>query len=208
MKDDFTISVSKDAVEVRLQPSVRSPHGKLGGVIFVASMIVCVSAAALFLPGKQGSLSMWRFMMSDGPESVTFVALFAFLIVVIGLLAWLGFRWSAAAWPSDESFHCDRVTLTVSRVPYLDFNNRTWRTRSYPLPEIQRFRFGAYAAAKGTAIYGFRFNQNVNERKLLPGLEAPEAQSILRALQSFGIDVVLDDKLQKKVDEALEQRGS
>ena len=208
MNDDYAISIGKDEVEVRLQPSTRSPHAKLGGVIFVASIIVGVSGASLFLPGKHGSSSMWRGMMSAGSESGASWVLLGFLIVIAGFLAWLGFRWSEAAWPSDESFHCDMVALTISRVPYLDFANRRWRIRSYPLRDVQRFRYAVYAAIRGDAIYGFRFNENGNEHKILPGLEAPEAETILKALGSLGVAVVLDDKLQKKTAEALEKRGN
>jgi hypothetical protein len=119
-----------------------------------------------------------------------------------------GFRWSTAAWPSNENLRCDHTTLTISRIPYLDFGNRTWKTKSYALRDIEKFRFAVYASAKGSSIYGFRFYGGDREHKILPGLEAPEAQNILKALQSFGVDVVVDDKLEKKVKEALEKRGS
>ena len=114
----------------------------------------------------------------------------------------------AAAWPSEETLRCDHTTLTISRIPYLDFRNLKWNTKSYALRDIERFRFAIYASAKGSSKYGFRFRANGRRHKTLPGLEAPEAQNILKALQGFGIDVVLDDKLQKKVSEVLERRGN
>lgn len=42
--------------------------------------------------------------------------------------------------------------------------------------------------------------------KALPGLEAPEAQKLLLALQRLGADVVMDKKLQERVDEAMANR--
>jgi hypothetical protein len=206
--NDFTISINKNSVEVRLQPSSRSPHAKLGGAIFAASMVIVVLCVLLFLPGKHNRPSMWQDMANASIESGDFQVPVTILIVGGVLMAWLMFRWSAAAWPSDENFHCDRTALTISRIRYLDFRNRTWKTKSYALRDIEKLRFAMYASAKGTSIYGFRFYENDRGHKILPGLEAPEAQNILKALQSFGFDVVLDDKLQKKVDEALERRGN
>lgn len=208
MNDDFKISISKDAVEVRLQPSSRSPHGKLGGAIFVTVMVILVLCGALFLPVKDNRPSVWQGMSNATVESGVFwVPIGVLLIVCCGLVAWVGFWWSAGAWPSDERFYCDRTSLTISRIPYLDFANHTWKTQSYPLHDVEKFRFASYAALRGSVIYGLRFDENCREHKILPGLEAPEAQGILKALQSLGVDVVLDDKLQKKVAEALEERG-
>ena len=73
---------------------------------------------------------------------------------------------------------------------------------------VEGLRFAIYAAAKGSAIYGFRFGANGRRYKTLPDLEAPEAEKILKAFQGFGIDVALDDKLQKMVAKALERRGN
>jgi len=43
-------------------------------------------------------------------------------------------------------------------------------------------------------------------QKALPGLEAPEAAEILKALTTLGADVVDDPKLSKKVETALSRR--
>lgn len=208
MNGDFAISISKDAVEVRLQPSSRSPHGKLRGAIVAAAIVAGVPCAAVIVPGKHGAPSMWQEMSKSSIMSGSLWVLLVALIVLDGFLAWLCFRWSAAAWPSDEILRCDRTTLTISRVPYLDFSNRTWVTKSYALRDIRRMRFAVYASAKGMSMYGFRFETNGQEHKILPSLEAPEALSILKALQGLGVDAVVDDKLEKKVAETQEMRGS
>jgi hypothetical protein len=206
--EDFTISINRDSVDVRLDPSSRSPHAKLGGAVFIASVGIVVFCASLFLSGKNGSPSMWQDMSNASIESGSFLVPLGVLVVGCGLLLWMGFRWSAAAWPSDETLHCDHTTLIISRIPYLDFRNRAWKTKSYALRDIEQFRFAIYASGKGRSIYGFRFLVSGRRYKALPGLEAPEAQNIMKALQTFGIDVVLDNKLQKKVAAALERRGS
>jgi hypothetical protein len=205
---DFTISIKQDSVEVRLHPSSHSPYAKLGGTIFSSSMVIIVACALLFLPGKHNRPSMWHGMSTATIGSEDFLVPLAILIVGGGLLAWMSFRWSAAAWPSDETLLCDHTTLTISRIPYLDFGNSTWKTRTYSLRDIEKFRFAICASAKGNSIYGFRFRANGRRHKTLPGLEAPEARTILKTLQRFGIDVVFDDKLQKKAEEILKKRGS
>ncbi len=204
---DFTISIKQDSVEVQLTPSARSPHAKLGGAIFSASMVIAVLCALLFFPGKHNQPSMWHDMSNASVES-DFLMPLTILILGCIFVGWIGFRWSAAAWPSDETLHCDQTGLTISLIPSLDFHNRIWKTKSYALADIKDLRFAVYASAKGASIYGFRFRANGRRHKTLPGLEAPEAQKILTALQRFGVDVVLDDKLQKKADDALKNRGN
>jgi hypothetical protein len=205
---DFTISLKPDSVEIQLTPSANSPYAKLGGAIFIVSILIAGLCALLFLPGKHSRPNMWHDMSNASIGSSDLLVPLTLMILFVVFMAWLGFRWSAAAWPSDETLHCDHTALTISRIPYLDFLSRTWKTKTYTLRDIQKFRFAVYASAKGSSIYGFRFRANGRRHKTLPGLEAPEAQNILTALQRFGVDVILDDKLQKKIDEALKKRGN
>jgi hypothetical protein len=206
--ENFTISLKPDSAEIQLIPSANSPYAKLGGAIFIVSILIAGLCALLFLPGKHSRPNMWHDMSNASIGSSDFLVPLGLLTVVGGLLAWMGFRWSAAAWPSDETLHCDHTVLTISRIPYIDFRNHTWKTKSYALRDVEKFRFAVYASAKNSTICGFRFRANGRRHKTLPGLEAPEAQNILTALQRLGVDVVLDEKLQKKADEALKKRGN
>lgn len=204
---DFTVSLNSNSVEICLRPSSRSPHSKLGGALFATGLLIATPCALLFLPGKNSRPSMWHDMVNATIGSSDFLVPVGILIFSSGLLGWLSFRWSTAAWPSDETLYCDHTALTISRIPYFDFGNRMWQTHSYLSRDIERFRFAVYASSRGTKIYGFRFVANGRRHKTLPGLEAPDAQKILKALQSFGVNVVLDNKLQKKVNKVLEERG-
>jgi hypothetical protein len=206
--NDINISIKPDLVEVQLSPSASSPHAKLGGAIFSVIMVILVLCALIFLPGKHSQQTMWRDMSNAPIDSSAFLVPLTGLILGCVFMGWTGFRWSAAGWPSDETLRCDHTTLTISRVPYLDFRNRKWKTKSYLVSDIKNLRFAVYASAKGSSIYGLRFRSDDGGHKILPGLEAPEAKDILTALQHLGVDVVLDDKLQKKAGEALEKRGT
>lgn len=122
--DDISVSINKDSVEVRLDPSSRSPNAKLGGAVFIVSVGLVVLCAMLFIPGKHNGPSLFQNISGSGIESVEVLIPFGILIIGVGLTCWGGFWWSAAAWPSDETLHCDETILTISRIPYLDFRNR------------------------------------------------------------------------------------
>jgi hypothetical protein len=201
---DFSISVAATAVDVTYTPSNSEPRGKLFGLIFTISTLVLMVCALLFLPGKHGNPSMWHDLTSDPPTSLLF---FIMLVIVplIGLFSWQGFRYARAAWASDETSHCDREGITVKRIPWLDFSNRTWRTYTYPLSEVSAIRFAVIASAKGRAFWGLRFRAH-GRKWALPGLEAPEAKEILTGLKALGADVPDDPKLDKRIKETLEMR--
>lgn len=201
---DFSISITDKAVDVRHTPSIDKPRVKLFGFIFIVSMLMIMNCALLFIPDK-GS-SMWLDMKHADLGSSGFLAPLLILLVGTVYMSWKGFRYARAAWASDETFHCDCDAITISRVPWLDFSNRTWRTYTYPLTEVSAIRFAVIASAKGRSFWGLRFR--APDRKwALPGLEAPEAKTILAGLSALGADVPDDPKLDKRIKETLEMRG-
>ena len=121
---DFLISITDRAVDVTYTPSTSEPRGKLFGLVFTVSILVLMTCAFLFLPGKHGNPSMWHDLTSD--SSVSLLLFIVVLIVpLVGLFSWQEFRYARAAWASDETFHCDREGVTIKRIPWLDFSNRT-----------------------------------------------------------------------------------
>jgi hypothetical protein len=203
---DFSISITDKAVDVTYTPSKSSPRGKLFGFIFIASTNILLVCAMLFLPGKHGNLSMWQNLNYAPAGSSDFFAPLILLSLVVSLLGWWGFRYARAAWASDETFHCDHDAITISRVPWLDFSNRTWRTYKYPLTEVSAIRFAVIASARGARYWGLRFRAH-GRKWTLPGLEAPEAKTILVGLKALGADVPDDPNLEKRIKETLEMRG-
>ncbi len=201
---DFSISITDKAVDVSYTPSTSEPRGKLFGFIFTIATLIVLTCALLFLPGKHGNPSMWHDLTNaSSGSSVVFVPIG--LMLFAGLFGWQGFRYARAAWASDETFHCDRESITIKRIPWLDFSNRTWRTYTYPLSEVSGIRFAVIASAKGRAFWGLRFRAH-GRKWALPGLEAPEAKKILTELRTLGADVPGDPKLDKRIKETLEMR--
>ena len=178
---DFSISITEKSVDVSYTPSVSEPRGKLFGFTFTISILVLLAFAVLFLPGKHDNPSMWHDLASAPSGSSVTIVIPVGLVLFIGLFGWQTFRYARAAWASDETFHCDREAITISRIPWLDFSNRTWRTYTYPLTEVSAIRFAVIASAKGKQFWGLRFRAH-GRRWALPGLEAPEAKPILTAL--------------------------
>jgi phosphoribosylformylglycinamidine (FGAM) synthase PurS component len=203
--NDFSISITDKVVDVRYTPSVSDPRGKLFGFIFIISTLVVLACALLFLPGKHGNPSMWHDLASAPTGSSGFLIPVIGLMLFIGLFGWQGFRYARAAWASDETFHCDREAITISRIPWLNFSNRIWRTYTYPLTEVSAIRFAVIASAKGRQSWGLRFRAH-GRKWVLPGLEAPEAKTILTGLKALGADVPDDPKLDKRIKETLEMR--
>src|SRR5579875_3320853 len=151
---DFTISITEKSVDVSYTPSVSEPRGKLFGFVFTICMLIVLACGVLFLPGKHGNPSMWHDLTSAPSGSPIVVFIPVGLVLFVGLFGWQTFRYARAAWASDETFHCDREAITISRIPWLDFSNRTWRTYTYPLAEVSAIRFAVIASAKGKQFWG------------------------------------------------------
>jgi hypothetical protein len=122
-------------------------------------------------------------------NSQGFIIPVAILLGVSALVVLISWRYVVMAYPSDETFYCDRSTLTISKVRWLDIHNRDWRTRSYPLNAITGITYKAVARAKGGAVYGIRFKAAGQPECVLPGLGTQDAGKILKAVKAFGADV-------------------
>jgi hypothetical protein len=112
-------------------------------------------------------------------------------------------RYVKLAFPSDETFRADRSTLSVSRVRWLDVHSENWNTRSFSLTAVRDMRFQSIVNLKGGSIYGLRFVADGKTQRVLPGLKPRDAETILKALKSFGADVPDDLVLQRKLKEDL-----
>jgi hypothetical protein len=205
-QSDFSISITDEAVDISHTPSLRAPRGKIAGLVFAISTSLVLFCAVLFLPDKNGSSIVLRNLTQAPSSSGQPYLSIAFLVFLPASWAWWGLRFARVIWPSDETLHCDHEAMTVSRIPWLDFSHRTWRTKTYPLSEVKKIRFAVIASNRNKTYYGLRFSAH-GRVWVLPGLEAPEAKPILMGLRALGADVPDDPKLDKRVRQALEIRG-
>jgi hypothetical protein len=150
---------------------------------------IAVLCLVVFANGRHGQSSMWHDLATHPVNSQGFIIPVAMLFgasVLVSLISW---RYVVMAYPSDETFYCDRLTLVISKVHWLDIHNRDWWTRSYPLKAITGITYKAVARAKGGAVYGIRFKAAGRSERVLPGLGTQDARKVLKAVEAFGADV-------------------
>jgi hypothetical protein len=188
-QEEFEVEVTGQSVNVRLKASVKSPRGRFyWGAFFVALWIVAL-CFLVFSDGKHGESSMWQDFATHPVNSQGFMVPLLIVLGVTALLVLLSWRYVVMAYPSDETFYCDRSTLSISKVRWLDIHNKDWRTRSYRLNEISGMKYRAVARSRGTSIYGLRFKAAGRSERVLPGLGTHDASKILKAVKAFGGDV-------------------
>jgi hypothetical protein len=142
----------------------------------------------VFAPNKHGD-RMWHDFATHPVNSPGFIVPLFILLGCSALMVLVSWRYVVMAYPSDETFYCDRSTLTVAKVRWLDAHNRDWWTRSYPLGSISGIKYKVLATTKGSAVYGLRFKAEGRIERVLPGLGTRDAGRILRAVKAFGVDV-------------------
>ena len=195
---NFHVDINDGSVSVRLNAS---PRGRFYASIFFIAVLALMICGLLFLPGKNGSPSMWNALSSSPVNSGDFIVPSIIVLGCVALVVLLSWRYVISAYPSDETFYCDGRMLTISKVRWLDIHNEHWDTSSYAVPEVVNMRYQAIASARGTSIYGLRFIAGGKTQRVLPGLKPREADKILKVLKSFGADVPDDPKLLKKLAE-------
>jgi hypothetical protein len=101
----------------------------------------------VFTNGKHGQPSMWHDFATHPVNSQEFIIPLVILLGVSALMVLISWRYVAMAYPSDETFYCDRSTLTISKVRWLDIHNTDWRTSSYPLDAIEEVQANLFGPA-------------------------------------------------------------
>ncbi len=119
-----------------------------------------------------------------------------------GSLLWGALR---SLFPSGESLTCDRSTLTIGRIPNTSLRGR-WNSRRSQSMRSKRLQFAQVRYSRYGGVTGLRFKADGKTKKILAGLESPEAAKILDALVSFGVNVVRDPAMPMMVDMALSRR--
>lgn len=181
------IEITRQSVSATLNVRGKARFHALA--IYAGMTVLCI-CALLFLPGKNGDPGMWHDLSISGAGSTDFLLvnlciLLSFPVLMFGLTE----RYVRLAFPSNETFRCDGLTLSTARVHWFDAHNGRWKSRSFPLANVQCIRYCRVANLRGSTIYGIRLKAQSKTRRLLPGLKPDEAEKLLLALRSFGADV-------------------
>jgi len=206
-KPEFDIVIEKNLAEVRHDVSSKSPRGRFYAGLFFIAILIASPSIFLFEPGKHNRPSMWQDILISPIDSSGFIFPICLLFLYFAVMGFVTFRYLFAAYPSDETMRCDSSTLTVSKVAWFDTSNSHWKTWSFSLNEVTEIKYGVIASAKQTSIRGLRFRAQGKTWKILPGLEAPEAVEILKALMEMGARVIYDTKLEVKAAKVLKDRA-
>jgi hypothetical protein len=184
---EFEVEITSQSVKVRLNASMKSPHGRFYWAAFFVALWIAALCLLVFAKGKHGEPGMWHDFATYPVNTAGFILPLLILLGSSALMALISWRYVVMAYPSDEILCCDRSTLTISKVRWLDIHNKDWRTRSYPLREITGLKYQSVAISKGAAVYGLRFRAEGRSQRVLPGLGTHDAGKILKAVKSFGV---------------------
>jgi hypothetical protein len=196
---NYRIQVTSDSVDVECDDSFQSTRTSrffFGGVAVGCALFLLYGSCF----GHGQNPNIWVMLADSRPGSTGFAfnVIDAVLIVVLVVFFLLvGIRYFL---PFGERLHCDRSTLTWSKIPWVSFGNR-WVTRSLPLSEILRASYGIVYKSKG--IYGILLEAEGKPWKLFWGIETPEANRILLGLKGLGVNVHHDPEMRESIRETL-----
>lgn len=195
---EFHLEITERFVDVRLDAPRRT---RFYALAFFAGLTVIAMCALLFLPGKHGAPSIWLDLLMSDPGSSGFL-IGCFLLLSFPLLMLvMTKRYVRLAFPSDETFRCDGLTLTIARARWFDVNNSRWDTFSFALAHVKKIRYRRIAYLRGYSVYGLRFIADGKTRRVLPGLKGGDAEKILLTLKALGADVPDDPPVPSKLKE-------
>jgi hypothetical protein len=184
----FQIAIDDQSVHVHLNVSTQSPHRRFYVCIVFAALIALVIGAVLFLAANHPTLSTsHQLTRHPATSSSVIVPLMMFITLPLVMILVVR-RYVMLAFPSDQTLHCDRATLTFSRVRWLDPQNKHSDTHTWPLTDIAKMKYQSLASSDGNTIHGLRFTAAGRTYRVLPGLNSPDAERILTALKSLGLN--------------------
>jgi len=130
-------------------------------------------------------------------RSASFVVALTFPLLIFVLIK----RYVRLAYAGDETFRCDRSTLSVARARWFDFGDSHWDSSSFALQEVREIKYRVLVAIRGMSIYGLSLRASGKTLRILPSLKAADAERLLLALKSFGADVPDDPIIPSKLKE-------
>jgi hypothetical protein len=186
----FDINVTSSEVLVKQDGSLQS-----GGSRVAAGVISILAAAYLFaftvIIDKHGRPGLWYDLKSAPRDSFGFYFL---LLCLVGILVFCGYLLLIGLrlfFPAGEQLQCDRTAFTYSNIPWISLRGR-WKRRSFPVSTVTELIYGVIREGNPEKniqdTYGLSFYVADKEYKIFGGLEAPDADDILKTLRAFGVD--------------------
>ena len=197
---NYRIQITADSVDVECDTPFRSKASQHSfGVLAIAGSLFMLYSGI----GDGRSPGVWVILANSRPGSPDFIfnAFGAVFVLVVAVVFFaFGVRYCL---PFGERLHCDRSTLTWSKIPWISFGNH-WVERSTPLSEILQASYALVYKSKG--VYGILLEVEGKPWKLFWGIETPEANRILRGLKGLGVNVHHDPEMRESIRETLRDR--
>jgi hypothetical protein len=202
-KGTIDIVVEPGLVRVNFDTISTFPHKRFYVGLACLVFIVVADCAIFFSGGKHGATSLWQDMHAYPIDSSRILFPLAIIVIPSVLLCWHISRVVAIAYPGAEKLECNRTTLTISRIRWLDWENKDWISESYQLNDVSRLRFGVIVSGRGNSTYGLLFRAAGRNYRLFPKLTTHEVGKILAGLEALGADT---DRLRKARQRELKKR--
>jgi hypothetical protein len=188
-QNDFKIEVTDDVVDVSWDSSIGA---RVAVGILMCGMGSALSYASMFQHGKRPGLVVFIHdnpALFKGHVDLLYVNLIAIVLIlfVSGSIFVYGFRYF---FPSGDRLHCDRSTFTVSKIAFWSFGNR-WKVQSVLPSEVTEARYGVVQSGRHGKTFGIRVDVCGKSWKVLPGIPASDARTILQGLSRMGVKVSL-----------------
>jgi hypothetical protein len=185
----YRVEITKDHVSISEGDRGWPPDwSKTITSLFMTGLAVYMISKGLVPHGFWSNPSDWPLMIA--------LSFFA------GSLLWASLR---LFFPSGESLSCDGRTLTIGRIPDTSFRGR-WTYETFPIQDVKELQFAAVRIGRYGGVMGLRFKVGDKTKKVLAGLESPEAAKVLGGLESLGLHVVHDPAMPMMIEMALSRR--
>ena len=200
LTSNYRIQVTADSVDVECDTPFRSRTSQhLFGVLAIAGSLLMLYSGI----GHGRNPGVWVILADSRPGSLGFIFnAFGAVVVLVAVVVFFAFGVRYCL-PFGERLHCDRSTLTWSKIPWVSLGNH-WAKRSIPLSEISQASYAIVYRAQG--VYGILFEMDGEPWKLFWGIETPEANRILCGLKGLGVNVKHDPEMRESIRETLRDR--
>lgn len=188
----YKVHAGADSLDVQWRGPARSR-------VFGAFVIVIILAEIYFAMNRGPWADLLR-SHPGSPRSGSIVFESALLLLLLLFFLAIGVRHLL---PFAETLHCDRSTLTWSRIPWISFGNRRI-THSVPFSEVVGASYAIVYRSKN--IHGIVLETYDENWKIFWGIESPEANRILHGLKKLGVNVEHDPEMRASIRETMRDR--
>jgi hypothetical protein len=200
-KGKCDIHVTAESVDVESDGLFGTPASRRWLGCFLIALSICCVYFAVFHHGRGPNIQDLVAELHPGKRGfvINLVVLAYCSLIEVFILAY-GVRHLL---PFGERLHADRTNFTWSRIRWLSFGQR-WTTRSIPISEVVRASYAIVYKSKG--VHGILIETYGDNWKTFWGIEAPEANRILRGLKGLGVNIQHDPEMRESIRETLRDR--